>query len=209
MPIHEYSVLKGDPQSGQVSGPSGKPPHYLITVAAQGSNYQVAVNIESADGSQVLYFLNENFTPPDAAALTRLAAGMTVLAGLNGNPAIDFVRSRAKGQPIVTQAQMTLLPLPGHSASSNLKNAVIQYLNQAIADENGTVYAFGSQYTQGDGIHDIHMNQGNPQGNFSRDNGIWQDGCLLFQLPASNIWTAIFLAFQTESWTTDNNGNPV
>ena len=208
MPIHQYSVLKGDPQSGQVSGPAGKPPHYLITVAANGSSYQVAVNIESSDDSQVLYLLNENFTPPDAAALTSLASGMTPLAGIDGNPAIDFIRSRANGQPIVTRQLMTLLPLPGNSASSNLKNAVIQYLNQAIADAKGTLYAFGSQYTQGDGIHDIHMNQGNPQGNFGGDNGIWQDGCLLFQLPATNSWTAIFLAFQTESWTTDNNGNP-
>lgn len=209
MPIHQYSVLKGDPQSGQVSGPSGKPPHYHITVAAGGSTYDVAINIESSDGSEVLYFLNENFTPPDAAALTGLAQGMTTLAGADANTAVDFIRSRANGQPIVTLAEMTKLSLPGNSASGDLKNAVIQYLNQAIADASGTLYAFGSQYTQGNGIHDIHMNQGNPAGSFSRDNGIWQDGCLLFQLPATTSWTAIFLAFQTESWTTDSSGNPV
>jgi uncharacterized protein YukJ len=53
------------------------------------------------------------------------------------------------------------------------------------------------------------MNQGNPPGSYEQDNGIWQDGMLVFELPASNTWAAIFIAFQTESWSTDNNGNPV
>lgn len=205
MPIYEYSVLKGDPQSGNLS-PNAKP-HYLINVAAGGKTYQVAVNIESTDGSEVLYFINENFTPPDAAALDNLATGMTRFTA-QGNPAIDYVRSTANGQPIVTQAQMQLLPLPGKTSSSNLQNAVIQFLNQAIADANGTIYAFGSQYTDGSGIHDIHMNQGNPAGSFAKDNGIWQDGLLVFELPASRTWAAVFIAFQDESWSTDGSGNP-
>lgn len=205
MPIYEYSVLKGNPTSGSLSPDSH--PHYLINVDAGGTTYQVAVNIESTDGSQVLYFINSNYTPSDAALLDNLAAGMTPLT-MQGNPAVDYVRSTANGQPIVTSSEMQLLPLPGQSASSNLQNAVIQFLNQAIADDNGTIYAFGSQYTDGTGIHDIHMNQGNPPGSFEKDNGIWQDGMLVFEFPASNTWAAIFIAFQTESWTTDSNGNP-
>lgn len=205
MPVFEYSVLKGDPQSGKLS--SDAKPHYLIDVTANGKTYEIAVNIESTDGSEVLYFLNQNFTPPDATAFDNLATDMTRLAA-QGNPAIDYLRSTANGQPIVTQSQMQLLPLPGKTSSSNLKNAVIQFLNQAVADNNGTIYAFGSQYTDGTGIHDIHMNQGNPTGSFEKDNGIWQDGLLVFELPATKTWAAIFIAFQDESWSTDNNGNP-
>jgi len=206
MPIYKYSVLKGDPQSGGLSPDAH--PHYLISVNAAGTTYQIAVNIESTDGSQVLYFINENYTPPDAGLLDGLAVGMTPLTAQR-NPAVDYVRSVTNGQPIVMQAQMQLLPLPGQTKSSNLQNAVIQFLNQAIADANGTIYAFGSQYTDGTGIHDIHMNQGNPPGSFEKDNGIWQDGMLVFELPASGTWAAIFIAFQTESWSTDDNGNPV
>jgi uncharacterized protein YukJ len=206
MPIYKYSVLKGDPQSGGLSPDAH--PHYLISVNAAGTTYQIAVNIESTDGSQVLYFINENYTPPDAGLLDGLAVGMTPLT-VQRNPAVDYVRSVTNGQPIVMQAQMQLLPLPGQTNSSNLQNAVIQFLNQAIADANGTIYAFGSQYTDGTGIHDIHMNQGNPPGSFEKDNGIWQDGMLVFELPASGTWAAIFIAFQTESWSTDDNGNPV
>ena len=70
---------------------------------------------------------------------------------------------------------------------------------------------FGSSYADPNGqqgIHDIHMNQGNPKGPFQKDNGIWQDGAIFIELPASGKWIAVFLAFQTESWTTDNSGNP-
>jgi uncharacterized protein YukJ len=208
MPVYEYSVLVGDPQSGEVSGPKGKPPHYLISVQAGGTTYQVAVNIESTDGSQVLYAIDQNFTPPDANALTSLGQGMHRLT-MKGNSALDYVRSMVNGQRMVTQAEMQLLPLPGNDGSGDLQNAVVALLDQTIQDQDGVIYAFGSQYTDGTGIHDIHMNQGNPAGSFSQDNGVWQDGGILLQMPAANTWAAIFIAFQTESWTTDDNGNAI
>jgi uncharacterized protein YukJ len=73
------------------------------------------------------------------------------------------------------------------------------------------IYAFGSAYADSgkvDGIHDIHMNQGNPANNHGADNGVWQDGALFINLPSKGTWTAVFIAFQTESWTTDSAGNP-
>jgi len=32
---------------------------------------------------------------------------------------------------------------------------------------------------------------------------------LFVNLPAQNTWIAVFIAFQTESWQTDDNGNPL
>ena len=95
---------------------------------------------------------------------------------------------------------------------NDLHNEVVDLLNRAIADEHGTIYAFGSAFSDGgrvDGIHDIHMNQGNPPANHGQDNGIWQDGALFVNLPAQNTWVAIFIAFQTQSWHTDDRGNPL
>ncbi len=215
MPVNQYSVLKGTPLSGALSNDAR--PHYLIELTANGAQFQVAVNVESDTGSgsgaRVLYRLDENWTAPDQALLEALPAGLTVLAGKNGNPAIDYLRSRANGEPLVTREQMTLLPLPTEDGAENLKNAVIQYLNQAIADENGTVYAFGAQYTEGTGIHDIHLNQGNPKNDDASDNGIWQDGLLVFNMPGfgqgsgTAQWAAVFVAFQDQVWDTDEDGN--
>ena len=207
MPINKYSVLKATPRSGALSDDSK--PHYLISAGAGGTTWQIAVNVESDNGAEVLYRLDENFTPPDPDALETLATGTTSLAGLDAPPAIDYVRSTVNSSPLITREQMTPLPLPGKEGSENLKNAVIQFLNNAVADPSATVYAFGSLYNDGtNGIHDIHMNQGNPPNDHESDNGIWQDGLLIFSMPGSATYSAVFIAFQDESWDTDENGNP-
>ncbi len=209
MPINKYSVLKGTPVSGALSKDSR--PHYLIELTANGTQWQIAVNVESDTGSgvnaEVLYRIDENWTAPDPAALTALPMGVTALAGKDASPAIDYVRSQVDGQPLITRAQMTDLPLPGQTTDENLKNAVVQYLDKAIADKDGVIYAFGALYTSSNGIHDIHMNQGNPANDHAGDNGIWQDGLLVFSMPSSPQWVAIYVAFQDEVWTTDSSGN--
>jgi uncharacterized protein YukJ len=224
MPIQNYSVLKGKPTSGKVV--SGNGTHYQITVEAAGGPFTVAVNIESTDGSEVLYAIKQSFTPPDVPGLTALPTGMTPLPSQPNGLALDFVRERIDGQPMITQAGLTLLPKkigaanarPEERRAEALSDAVTALISQAIAAGNATLYAFGSAYADSghvDGIHDIHMNQGNPiSGGFAGDNGIWQDGAMFLQAPGlgsgpAQTWVAVFIAFQTESWDTDNSGNPV
>jgi uncharacterized protein YukJ len=217
MPIENYSVLKGKPTAGKVV--SGTSTHYQITVEATGGPFTVAVNIESTDGSEVLYAIKQPFTPPDGAALAALPSGMTPLASQPNGLALDYVRERIGGQPMITLASLTLLPesAANERLAKALSDAVIALISQAIADGNATLYAFGSAYADGgrvDGIHDIHMNQGNPvSGGYAGDNGIWQDGAMFLQTPgvssnSAETWAAVFLAFQTESWDTDGNGDP-
>ena len=220
MSIANYSVLVGDPVSGKVV--TGSSTHYQITMQAKGGPFTVAVNIQSVDGSEVLYAIEEGFTPPDEAGLLALPTGMTSLKSEPGGLALDYVRSNVNGQPMITREQMTLLPqlrskgseeerMMNRVRASALQNAVVTLLNMTIADKDGTIYAYGSAYADSgkvDGIHDIHMNQGNPVSNHGADNGVWQDGALLIHLPAKGTWTAVFIAFQTESWDTDSAGNP-
>lgn len=138
---------------------------------------------------------------------------MHALPSAPGGLALDFVREQVNGAAMITLAQMTLLPesVGIRDHATPLENAVDTLLNQTIAD-GGTIFAFGSAYADSgevDGIHDIHMNQGNPIGSYSQDNGIWQDGAIFIYSPSAQAWTAIFIAFQTESWNTDSSGNPI
>jgi uncharacterized protein YukJ len=220
MPIRNYSVLAGDPVAGKVV--KGASTHYQITMNAPGGPFTVAVNIQSQDGSEVLYAIEEGFTPPDEAALLALPMGMTTLKSAPGGLALDYVRSEVGGAPMITKVQMMLLPqmiskgseqerMLNRARAAALQNAVVTLLNMTIADKDGVIYAFGSAFADKgrvDGIHDIHMNQGNPVNNHGGDNGVWQDGALLIHLPSKGTWTAVFIAFQTESWTTDASGNP-
>ena len=212
MPIPSYSVLRGQPTAGKVV--TGSSAHYQITMTATGGPFTVAVNIQSVDGSEVLYAILNNFTPPSPAALLALTPAMHALPSKPGGLALDFVREQIAGKPMITQAQMSLLPkgIALTLAANPMLNAVDTLLNQAVAGKS-TIFAFGSAFTDNgkvDGIHDIHMNQGNPAvGGHSGSNGIWQDGALFLYAPATKLWTAVFIAFQTESWKTDSSGNPL
>jgi uncharacterized protein YukJ len=85
---------------------------------------------------------------------------------------------------------------------------------KAIGETGSVLYAFGAKwgpeqkkdkyfkFTPGAGIHDIHMNQGNEK-RFARDDGVYHDGCLVFQFPGGKH-RALFLAFQSQSFDTDD-----
>jgi uncharacterized protein YukJ len=212
MPIRNYSVLKGDPTEGHVV--DGRSAHYQITTRTDSGIVTVAVNIQSYNGSEVLYSVDHAFVPPNPDALIALPSGITHLDSSGNGLALDYVREKVAGSPMVDRNAMTLLSTdyPAKHRHNDLHNEVVDLLNRTIADANGTIYAFGSSYSdpgREDGIHDIHMNQGNPRGSHDNDNGIWQDGALFVNLPSQNAWIAIFIAFQSESWHTDDSGNPI
>ena len=213
MPIHNYSVVKGTPQNGSVQfNHQGRGPHYVVNLHAGSRRLQVAVNIESQDGSEVLYLIQDPFTPPNPQALLDLPAGQSPIASVVGGLAIDYVRSQVNGAFLVNRSSMTLLPVTKKGKTSKLQNAVVALLNRTVAERDGTFYGFGSFYEDPgrvSGVHDIHMNQGNPPGAHSADNGIWQDGALFIHLPSEDRWIGLFIAFQSESWQTDNQGDPL
>ena len=53
-------------------------------------------------------------------------------------------------------------------------------------------------FLPGNGVHDIHMNQGNA-GRFIEQDGVWQDGSLLFHYPAM-IGAAENCCSQNSGW---------
>jgi hypothetical protein len=103
--------------------------------------------------------------------------------------------------------------LPGQD--NDLSDLLASRLERAVADPAATVCAFGERwgpegqrdrifgFEPGNGVHDIHMNQGN-SARFVGDDGVWQDGALLFHYPAENRWGAMFLAFQSQALHTDD-----
>jgi len=117
---------------------------------------------------------------------------------------------------------MAPLPLTAPGPDNDLNEKLDQFVQRALSNEDAMIYAFGETwgpetkadkyfgFKPGRGIHDIHMNQGNPIGRFSGDNGPRQDGGLVFEFPDQNQWAAVFLKFQTQAWHTDDQtGHPL
>jgi hypothetical protein len=109
---------------------------------------------------------------------------------------------------------MRKLPPDAAGPDNDLADLLDHYIKRAIADPSALVYAFGERwgpesgtkdkvfgFKPGNGVHDIHMNQGNSE-RFRGDDGVWQDGGLLLRL--NGRWVAIFLAFQSQAWHTDD-----
>ena len=213
--LARYSVLKGRAVEGRVFSQNPRnPPHFHVTVDAAGRRFDVAVNVQSQDGSEVLYLVAHDFAPPSATGLRDLADGLTRLAGTRSAPhplALDYVRSRSRGARLVTRELMHPLPLSRGATSrhNDLHNEIEDLVERAVADPTAVLYAFGDAFPDGSGIHDIHMNQGNPRGSHDRDNGIFQDGALVVHVPSQSRYLAVFVAFQTQSWATDERGDPL
>lgn len=211
MPLKNYGVLKGRPIARRLG--SGNSPHYQIHIVDQaGTNYRIAVNVKSKLApSELMYHIKSHFVHPVTAVVEPLPSGFTELARNPSSGALDFIRGN-----LFNPALMTPLPFNLPGPDNDLNEKVDQVVQRAMADPAALVYAFGERwgpedksdnyfgFVPGNGIHDIHMNQGNV-GSFVKDDGVWQDGGLLFHFPASNQWTALFLKFQSQSWHTDDS----
>ena len=224
MSITGYGVLVGRVMAGKAE-PGQQTPHYQVQVRAAGVDYRIAVNVRSAQNPpDLLYVADETFTHPLLAGLVGFADGFTAIPSRTGELALDYIRGN-----LFDRAAMRPLPANAPGPDNDLSDRIEHFISRAEADPDARVYAFGQRwgpetsvpdkifgFTPGNGVHDIHMNQGN-SGRFVSDDGVWQDGGLLLHFPNQAQWVGIFLAFQSQSWHTDDttghtlpaNGQPV
>jgi uncharacterized protein YukJ len=210
MPLKRYGVLKGRASDARRED-GADTPHYQIHMVANDAHYRIAVNVQSqASPSELLFLVDDNFQHPITAQLADLPLDFTLLPPQPGGAALDFIRGN-----LFDRLDMRELPpsLPG--PDNDLADQLEHYTQRAIYEDGAIVYAFGERwgpeqqpdkifhFRPGNGVHDIHMNQGNV-GRFVRDDGVWQDGALLLHFPSTQQWVAIFLAFQSQAWHTDD-----
>jgi len=219
MPIKDYGVLTG--KASQRILATKKSEHYQILINHGSDPHRIAINTQSSEPpSQVLFYANDDFhhSITDMILQAELQEGFTALESKPGALALDFIRMN-----LFDVSQMVPLDgvLPGDN--NDLNDKLDLFVQQAIADDDAVIYAFGQHWVDASGadqyfpeidpstgIHDIHMNQGNPKGSYFKDNGIYQDGGLIFHFPSRNRWAAVFTAFQSESFHTDDTtGDPL
>jgi len=218
MPINDYGVLKGKVFSGLRATEQSE--HFQILVNRNNNPHRIAINTKSSESpSEVLYYADNDFHHEitDVLLQSGIANGFTLLNSEPGGLALDFIR-RNLFDPT------KMIPLPSRSSGDNddLNDRLDFFVQQAIQDDSAVIYAFGQHWQDSSGtdkyfneihpsrgIHDIHMNQGNKAGKYFGDNGVYQDGGLLFYFSSRNRWSAVFTAFQTQSFYTDDKGNPI
>ena len=219
MPFRHYGVIKGyvlDSRHAHIGNP-----HFQILINADGIKYRASVNAKSnAFPSELLYLAVDNFEHPLTDTLEQLPIGYTTLASNRDSGALDYIRAN-----LFDAAKMVKLPYDKAGPDNDLNEKLDTYIKRAVTETYAhpetrevsypVLYAFGEPwgpehipdkifgFLPGNGIHNIHMNQGNMK-RWQGDDGIWQDGGLIIFYPARDQWTAIFLAFQTQSFHTDD-----
>jgi uncharacterized protein YukJ len=192
-------------------------PHLQIRVI-DGHNqaWRVPVNVLSKDQSFLIFHRVDPLqSHPILAGLPQIAAGFTPLPppSRSASTAVDYFRA-----PLFDWPTGVAAPHTGPNANDDLQDVLVMYLEQLQA-QNGELFVFGEpfpapgqapnprpidhEFDTVRGVHNIHMNQGNPNpGPFAGDNGVFQDGGLVLKFPTRYV--GLLLRFQTQ-WLPTNN----
>ena len=210
-----YGVLKGT-VAGHLRDADDD--HYQILVHPGSAVHRVASNVKSSapKAPSIVLFQSTTSLPDELIqGLRELKPGFKKLGSKPGGLAMDYVRGG-----IVKTKTMTPVPPDSPGVDNDLKDLLETAVVKAMDQPGSVIYAFGSKwgpekgrpdqyfkFVPGNGIHDIHMNQGNSS-KYKKDNGVFQDGALVFEYPGDK-WRAFFFAFQSQAFVTDSHGNPV
>ena len=214
-----YTLAKGQALSHREER-GGKSPHFQILLDCGGTRLRLAINTRSGSSrgkeAELLFLANDDFQHPLTDRLIELPDGIYEVDSVPGDLALDYRRGG-----LFDPRQMRHIPASLPGAHNDLSDELLSRVTRAINDPDARVYAWGTRwgpehnsidhifhFTPGNGIHDIHMNQGNMD-EHRHDNGSWADGGIMFSTNDGAQWCAVFLAFQTQSWETDDAGDPV
>jgi uncharacterized protein YukJ len=218
MPLPAYGVLIGTLNrfTREDRNNFGSWYHGKIYVDAPNGQYECAVDVSTPTGITVqfreIHGLDRNLFAPILA----LTSGWHLLARTSQSGALDYIRS-----PLfqIRIGCMTLIPSPLLSLLVRILEALLSRWIDSTGDNalnvletqltgSTRVFIFGAPYTTGLGVHDVHMNQGDPPGQFQHLDAIWQDGGTIIERPDGEL-VAVITKFETQSLRTDNNGLPI
>lgn len=185
--------------------------HLHFSLLVDGETWDVAVNVGTNDGDDLLkYKLVYDFRHPIIQTLANAEAGSQDLTSEAALPALDFLRSDL----LATTGKWRDSDVMDGSDAAEPSASLARLLSRAH-QHNFDVYIFGRFYSEGNGIHDVHLNQGSSKGfihrpdNDSNDhNDVWQDGALMVDIGEPE-WAAYFSAFNQQLVPTDDLGNPL
>ncbi|WP_321914966.1 DUF2278 family protein [Paraburkholderia sp. J11-2] len=210
-----YGYVKAKMVSAPQLKPTRRPHevqyHLHFGVTVDGARWDIAVNVGTTDADDLLkYKLVFDFNHNVLTTLEGAAEGKTDLTGTEALPAIDFERSDFLANTGAWRDSDVMDGSDQVEPVASLKRLLLRAQQSSL-----DVYVFGRFYSEGDGIHDVHMNQGSKgefihtAGNDANDhNDIWQDGALLVDL-GDPEWALYVAAFDQQYVPTDDLGNPM
>ncbi|KAI0128710.1 hypothetical protein BJ170DRAFT_622668 [Xylariales sp. AK1849] len=208
MTIARYGVWKGTATKWEPTQQDNDHGHITFT-DGNDSDLDCAVDVRSKDSDSRIVFWNIvsfDSSHPVAQKLDKIAEGYQAITDHTANGlGLDYLKGN-----LVNVKQGRILPYQVTGANNDILDFLNPILTAAVS-QKADMYLFGSKYdgSDGNGIHDIHMNQGDA-GSFASENGVYQDGGMIFNFKTGGEmtgWQAVFLAFATQATQTDSKGD--
>jgi hypothetical protein len=232
MPVSNYGVVIGTFDHFDRAQPvNGRWYHGHLFVSTPAGPYSSALDVYAQNGVGVQYRPLHLLDPAAFANIRSLPPGHHALdSGQARGPTgggLDYVRD-----PRLTSKRgcLGLLPDPILSMLEFFLIELVEAGQGWITSDGGNaldaleprlpgserVYIFGAYYEMGPngaGVHDVHMNQGDPPtspdgSHHQTDDGVWQDGAVLIDYPDGSMYGWL-VKFASQSLTTnDTTGLP-
>ena len=214
MPVQEYGVVIGafahfdrDPTNH-----FGNLFHGHIFVRAPGASgttllYNCAVAVQFPTG-KVEYAMLAGLDRARFSSVRARPNGSHPLGQDASSGALDYVRS---GLLSVLTAGGLTPPVWRQNIGGSVLNDMESFLTTWGSIQR--IYVFRARFLNSAqipprGVHDVHLNQGDPPGSLQLRDGIWQDGGIIVERTDRTL-DGFFLKFVTQSLNTDEQGLPV
>lgn len=220
MALPAYGVLIGTLNRYEREPPDnfGHYFHGFLYVDAPAGQYKCAVDVSTPSGINVEHRQLHGLDEQLFNNISSLPDGWHLLPSNSTSGALDYVRS-----PILNKKPQGCMFVM-YNAFLELLNSIFKFWQdsgwiksdgenaldamESLFSDVARMYVFGAPFNSGLGVHDIHLNQGDPPGNFQHLDGIWQDGAVIVQT-ANGQLNCFLTKFETQTLNTDNNGLPL
>jgi len=223
MPLPAYGVVVGTLShvTRDEPTPAGLWSRSILHLDTPSGQFTGTVDSTTLDGVRSQYRVVRHLNHRALAPILRLPAGWQPLASTRSSGALDYVRSPLFGAGLASRyfgfwlfrrdsligrflrwlegLQTPWIDSSGDTALNALETQLLGSVR---------VFVFGAPAPTGLGIHDIHLNQGDPLGQFQPQDGIWQDGGVLIERPSGEI-VAFLTKFASQSLHTNSHGLPI
>ena len=183
--------------------------HYHIVAAIKESEndikeYDISINIgsvfENSDefySSNLQVYYDNNYTYNKKILKEMLLQKLGITNGRK-NLNLDYLRME-----LFPREKMKIMK--GIDRENAFLTGIIErHVLEALNNDINEIFVFGRLYDNKKGIHDVHMNQAST-GRYRSSDAPYSDGGVFFYNSESKTWTAIFIAFTTQSLCIDKN----
>jgi uncharacterized protein YukJ len=213
-----YGIVIGTISAHYIEPPDeeGRWPHYIIKVYTPQGIYECVINLKSRTEIKIAYRDFRSLNKTYFQNILTLSEGFHSLNSNSSSGALDYVRHPGLKDPFCFCINWHLLKRFSFRKRCKCTEwwpengeDVIKLMQYYLLNVK-RIYIFGEPYTSGLGVHNVHMNQGDPIGSsFAAENGIWQDGGTIIEYKNSTRLSAFLTRFETQSLNTDNSGRPI